>query len=96
MARNGTLSPATVNPLGFYTAQARKSGTLLDFVCNEKEKHPDKIIFVRVGEFFATPHPLSCAILQVRMASETVPTSEGRSTIALQVDCDCADIIDGP
>ena len=41
MARNGTLSPATVNPLGFYTAQARKSGTLLDFVCNEKEKHPD-------------------------------------------------------
>ena len=52
MARNGTLSPATVNPLGFYTAQARKSGTLLDFVCNEKEKHPDKIIFVRVGEFF--------------------------------------------
>ena len=47
-----TLARATTNPLGFHTAQARKPGTLLDFVCGEKESHPDKIILVRVGEFF--------------------------------------------
>ena len=48
-----SLSPVeTTNPLGFHTKQERKRGTLLDFVCTEKEKHPDKIILCRVGEFF--------------------------------------------
>ena len=40
------------NPIGFGTKQVRRPGTLLDYVCTEKEKHPEKIILVRVGEFF--------------------------------------------
>jgi hypothetical protein len=43
---------AVGNPLGFRTGQARRPGTLLDFVCAEKEKYPDKVLLVRVGEFF--------------------------------------------
>jgi DNA mismatch repair ATPase MutS len=47
-----TLASVEENPLGFRTSQKRKNGTLLDFVCKEKERHPDKVILVRVGEFF--------------------------------------------
>ena len=47
------LSPVALsNPLGFATKQQRKPGTLLDFVSSEKEKHPDKVVLCRVGEFF--------------------------------------------
>ena len=37
---------AVGNPLGFRTGQARRPGTLLDFVCAEKEKYPDKVLLV--------------------------------------------------
>ena len=46
------LVPVEGNPLGFGTGQTRRPGTLLDYVCGEKEKHPDKVLLVRVGEFF--------------------------------------------
>ena len=41
-----------VNPLGFATTQERRKGTLLDFICSEKERFPDKVLLVRVGEFY--------------------------------------------
>lgn len=40
------------NALMFTTTQERKKGTLLDFICTQKERHPDKIILVRVGDFY--------------------------------------------
>ena len=43
---------STGNPLGFATPQERRSGTLFDFVCGEKERYPDKVLLVRVGEFY--------------------------------------------
>ena len=40
------------NSLFFRTAQERKRGTLLDFVCSQKERHKNKVILVRVGDFY--------------------------------------------
>lgn len=39
-----------VNPLGL--DQLRRPETLFDWVCSEKEKHPTKVLLVRVGEFY--------------------------------------------
>eukprot|EP00943_MAST-04B_sp_MAST-4B-sp1_P002579 g2579.t1 len=41
------------NVLGFATTQDHtKRGTLLNFICEQKEKHRDKVLLIRVGEFY--------------------------------------------
>jgi hypothetical protein len=41
------------NLLGFMTTQDHtKQGTLLNFICEQKEKHLDKVLLIRVGEFY--------------------------------------------
>ena len=40
------------NPLGWGASPSRRKGTLHDFVCRQKEAHPDKVLLVRVGEFY--------------------------------------------
>ena len=40
------------NPLGWVASPSRRKGTLHDFVCRQKEAHPDKVLLVRVGEFY--------------------------------------------
>jgi len=59
-AKEGRSKAATLvaklssnNCLGFENAAASK-GTLLQFVIDEKEKHPEKLLLVRVGDFYET------------------------------------------
>lgn len=44
------LSP--VNVLGYVNKNSTRKASLVDFAVGEKEKHPDKLLLIRVGDFY--------------------------------------------
>ena len=55
MARRLITQLTPDNPLGFTNEKGPiKKGTMLEQIISEKEKHPDKIILTRLGEFYET------------------------------------------